>query len=88
MQIVVAVKVVPYVCSLSYVYLLSSNVIVLYLMFPICQVFVFGDFSDDKTVLGRLRTCFFTSSSYRKKIGLIASVLVDEHHFGKLQLYI
>lgn len=86
---VVAVKVVPYVCSLSYVYLLSSNMIALYLMFPICQVLVFGDFSDDKTVLGSLRTCFFfTSSSYRKNIDLIASVLVDEHHFGELQLYI
>lgn len=60
----------------------------LYLMFPICQVLVFGDFSNDKTVLGSLRACLFTSSSYRKNIDLIASVLVDEHHFGELQLYI
>lgn len=68
LQMVVAVKVVAFVwfCCLQLVlYLLngleSSNVIALYLMFLVCQVLVFGDFSNDKTFSYRQFEGFFLS---------------------------
>ncbi|KAG9477514.1 hypothetical protein GDO78_002748 [Eleutherodactylus coqui] len=67
-QMVVAGKVVSFVwfCCLRFVFYLlsgleSSNVIALYRMFPVCQVLVFSDFSNDKIVSYRQFEGFFIS---------------------------